>query len=107
MRGTTAKAAVKRPRLQLNANDCDARASKRGVRRIGGRRKNRTHVRKSRRPARQPRQTLAAERKKQAAVVVAARNCNWARERGKAQSSLCRRSSAEQFQTRIRTLPMP
>ena len=41
------------------------------------------------------RRSEPAERRRQGAAVVAAHNCNWARVRGKAQSYLCRRSSAE------------
>ena len=96
--------------LLVSASACGARASRRVGRSIGGRRKNRTRVRNSRRPARPRRQILEEERIPPAvavAVAVAERNCNWARERGKAQSYLCRRSSGEQIQTRMRTPPMP
>src|SRR5262249_49698270 len=90
-------------RLSISASDCAARATRRGGRR--------TDVpipisaRKSQNPARQPRQTPVAERIRQDAVVVAARNCNWALERGTAQPYLYRRSSAAHFQTRMRILP--
>ena len=93
--------------LQLSASDARARASNRGGRSIDGRRKNRTRVRNNQSPARRIRRREPVERKTQDAAVVAVRNCNSARERGKAQSYLCRRSSAAQFQTRMRTLPMP
>jgi hypothetical protein len=79
----------------LNASDYGARASNRGGRSIGGRRKNRSRVHSNQGPARRRRRRELAERKTQAAAVVAARNYNAARERGKAQPYLCRRLSAQ------------
>src|SRR5262249_22075149 len=84
-----------------------ARASMRVGRSIRGRRKKRSRVRNSQNPAPRRCRREMAERKKPDAVVAAARNYNWVRERGKAQPYPCRHSSAEQFQTRMRTRPTP
>ena len=54
---------------------------------------------------RRRRRSELAEHIRQGAAVVA-RNCKSARERGKAQPYLCRRSSVALSQTRMRTLPM-
>jgi hypothetical protein len=77
----------------LSASD-DVRPSKRVGRSIGGRR-NHSRVHNNQSPARKRRPRELAERKKQAAGVAAARNYNAARERGKAQSYLCQRLSAQ------------
>src|SRR4030095_7962927 len=84
-------------RSLANARDGDDRARKRGGRGIGGHRKTRTAVRRSHMAARWRRRSELAERTPQG-EAVAARNCTWVRERGKAQSYLCRRSSAQRFQ---------
>src|SRR5215813_12550006 len=89
----------------LSASD-DVRPSKRVGRRSDVSRKTHTAAHKSQSPARRRRRRELAERKTRVAAVVA-RNCNSARERRKAQSYLCRRLSAKQFQTRMQTQPMP
>ena len=88
----------------LNASDADDHARKRGGGRIGGHGKIRTAVRRSHRPARRRCRRQLADRIPQAAVE--ARNCNSARVRAVVQPYRYRRSSVEQFQTRIRTPPM-
>ena len=83
----------------------DENASNRIGRKIGEDRTTRSAVRSSHSPGRP--QRLRAPEVAHRLDAVAARNCKWARELGKAQSYLCPRSSAEQFQTRMRTPPMP
>src|SRR5205814_5662946 len=90
----------------VSASDCDARASKQVGRRSGVNRNIHTGRRNSRTPALPQLLPPEEEHIAPGAAVAAARNCNWARERGKVQSYLCRRSSADQFQTRMRTQPM-
>ena len=88
----------------LNASDADDHARKRGGGRIGGHGKIRTAVRRSHRPARRRCRRQLADRIRQAAVE--AHNCNSARVRAEVQPYRYRRSSVEQFQTRMRTPPM-
>ena len=88
----------------LNASDADDHARKRGGGRIGGHGKIRTVVRRSHRPARRRCRRQLADRIPQAAVE--AHNCNSARVRAEVQPYRYRRSSIEQFQTRMRTPPM-
>ena len=93
------QAAASTPPLRFNASDDGVRPNKRSGRSIGGRREIRSRVRNSQSLVRRRPQRELAERKTLAVAVVAARNCNEARERCRAQSYPCRRSSAEQFQT--------
>jgi hypothetical protein len=88
----------------LNASDGDDRARKRRGGRIEGHGNIRTAVRRSHSPARIRCRKQLVDRIRQ--VAAEARNCNSAQARAEVQSYRYRRSSVEQFQTRMRTPPM-
>jgi hypothetical protein len=85
----------------LNASDGDDRARTRGGGRIGGHGKTPTAARRSHSPVRRRCQKQLAVRIRPA--VVEARNYNSGRVRAEVPPYRYRRSSVEQFQTRMRT----
>ena len=93
------------PPFIINASD-GARPNKRGGRRSGVGRKIHTAVRTSQSPVRSRSQYELAEQKTQDVAAEAARSIS-APGRGKVQPYLYRRWSAQQFQTRMRTEPVP